>query len=180
VVFSGWNKLVRNNKREVITVHNGSYGRKDRLIKEKRHDVYQERHKWPEPTECAKCGALFKNGRWSWAAPPLGKANKAICPACRRVIDNYPAGYVDIKGAFFEEHRDEILNLMLNVEKQEKDEHPLERIISVVEAKDHTSVTTTGIHLARRIGEALGRAYNGDLSFQYADAEARIRVAWQR
>lgn len=37
----------------------GSYRRKDRLIKEKRHDAYQEQHKWPGPTECAQCGALF-------------------------------------------------------------------------------------------------------------------------
>jgi hypothetical protein len=46
--------------------------------------------------------------------------------------------------------------------------------------QNHTLVTTTGIHVARRIGEALGRAYKGDLSYQYADGEKRIRVYWQR
>lgn len=45
---------------------------------------------------------------------------------------------------------------------------------------DHTAITTTGIHLARRLGEALAKAYKGELSFHYADAEDTIRVSWQR
>ena len=67
-----------------------------------------------------------------------------------------------------------------NIEKQEKDQYPLERIMSITDEKGHTQVTTTGIHIARRIGEALSKAYKGDLSYQYADAEKRIRVYWQR
>jgi NMD protein affecting ribosome stability and mRNA decay len=158
----------------------GSYGRRDRLIKEKRHDVYQERNKWPEPTLCTECGALFVGGRWSWQAASSAQTNKTICPACRRIADNYPAGYVEIKGSFFDEHRDEIISLILNIEKREKDERPLERIISIVGAKDYATVTTTGIHIARRIGEALSRAYKGGLSFQYATAAQSIRVYWER
>jgi hypothetical protein len=149
------------------------------LIKEKRHDTYQEQGKWREPTRCTECGALFMNGRWSWQRT-LEEVNTAICPACRRIADNYPAGYVDIKGSFFKEHRDEILNLILNVEKSEKEDHPLERIISTVGANGAISITTTGIHLARRIGEALSRAYKGELSIQYAEGEESIKVSWQR
>ena len=158
---------------------NNSPGRKDRLIKEKRHDVYQETHKWPEPTWCTTCGALFSNGRWSWQEAPA-KAHETLCPACRRIADHYPAGYIEIKGSFFAEHQDEILNLIHNVEKQEKSEHPLERIISITVESEHPLVTTTGIHLARRIGEALSRAYKGELSFQYLEGEESIRVNWQR
>lgn len=155
------------------------YGRQDRLLKEKRHDTYKERGKWPEPTLCKECGALFINGRWSWGKLPI-KANKALCPACRRISDNLPAGYIELKGIFFQEHYDEILNLTRNVEQQEKNERPLERIMAIIDEKDHTLVTTTGIHIARRIGEALSRSYNGDLSFQYAEGEQNIRVYWQR
>ncbi len=154
-------------------------GRQDRLLKEKRHDTYKERGKWPEPTLCKECGALFVNGRWSWGKPPT-KANEVLCPACRRTSDNLPAGYIELKGAFFQEHYDEILNLTRNIEQQEKSEHPLERIMAIIDEKDHTLVTTTGIHIARRIGEALSRSYNGDLSFQYAEGEKSIRVYWQR
>jgi hypothetical protein len=34
----------------------------------------------------------------------------------------------------------------------------------------------TGIHLARRIGEALKHAYQGDLDFTYGDGEKGIRM----
>ena len=157
----------------------GSYGRKDRLIKEKRHDTYQARGKWPEPTICTKCRALFVNGRWSWQKLP-DETNETICPACRRMTDNYPAGYVEIKGTFFSEHRDEITNLVLNVERRESSQHPLERIISITGGDDHTLITTTGLHLARRIGQALSSACKGELSVQYGEAEHVIRVSWKR
>ena len=157
----------------------GLYGRKDRLIKEKRHDVYQTTDKWPEPTRCPECGALFVNGRWSWKETSE-ETYKTVCPACQRIADCYPAGYIEIKGEFFKEHRDEIFNLIHNIEKQEKDQHPLERIMSIADEKKHTLVTTTGIHIARRIGEALSRSYKGDFSFQYVQGEKIIRVYWQR
>jgi hypothetical protein len=157
----------------------GLYGRKDRLIKERRHDAYQEREKYPEPTLCPQCGALYVNGRWTWKNKPA-QTYKTVCPACRRIAANYPAGFITVSGSFFPEHQHEVMNLILNEEKREKGAHPLERIISIVGAGDHTAVTTTGIHLARRIGDALHRAYDGHLSFRYADAERSIRVYWQR
>jgi NMD protein affecting ribosome stability and mRNA decay len=154
-------------------------GRQNRLIKEKRHDAYQQRGKWREPTLCPECGALFTNGRWNWGKAPAN-ANSTLCPACRRILDNLPAGYIQLKGEFFQNHYDEILNLTRNIEQQEKNERPLERIMAIADESDHTMVTTTGIHIARRIGEALSRSYNGDFSFQYADGEKSIRVSWQR
>lgn len=157
----------------------GTHGRRDRLVKQKQHDVYRPREKWPEPTQCTQCGAAFMKGRWSWDLPQ-GRVNKAVCPACRRIADGYPAGIIEIKGAFFDGHRDEMVRMMRNVEELEKDAHPLERIMAVTEDESHTLVTTTGVHLARRLGEALARAYKGDLSFQYGDGEQSIRLQWQR
>ncbi len=157
----------------------GAHGRKDRLIKEKLHNVYREGDKSPGPVVCQECGVLHANGRWSWEEAPE-QAGETICPACRRIADRYPAGYIELSGSFFDERRDEVLNLVRNVEEREKAERPLERIMMVEAGQNHTLVTTTGIHVARRIGEALGRAYKGDLSYQYADGEKRIRVYWQR
>ena len=153
--------------------------RKNKLIKEKRHDVFKEKGSWPEPTLCTDCGALYVKGRWSWKKPPE-RVHETICPACRRIAGNLPAGYVEIRGLFFPKHCDEILNLIRNTEKDEKRSHPLERIIEIEYSKDHTLITTTGVHVARRIGEALSRAYQGNLSFQYGKAEKRIRVYWRR
>ena len=160
-------------------MNKGLLDRKDRLIQEKRHDAYQEGHKWPESTHCTQCGALFVRGRWSWQEPPE-TVSETICPACRRIADHCPAGHIEISGPFFAEHHEEILNLIHNVEKQEKEEHPLERIMAIITEKEPTLVTTTGLHLARRLGEALTHAYKGDLSFRYADDETSIRVYWQR
>jgi len=157
----------------------GRVGRKDRLIKEKKHDMYMTRSKIPTSTWCSKCGAVFMNGRWTWVDKP-DQVHESICPACHRIIDNYPAGVIELQGDFYMGHRDEIVNLISNVESQEKQAHPMERIISITQAQKSSVVTTTGVHLARRIGEALSRSYKGEYNFQYADQDKSIRVFWKR
>lgn len=155
------------------------YGRRDRLVKEKRHDTYKEDKKWPEPTACTECNSVYLEGRWTWYEPPVN-ANKVLCPACQRISENYPAGYLELKGSFFPQHRQEMLNLIHNEEKLEKSAHPLERIMAMQEEDELILITTTGIHIARRIGEAISRAYQGDLTFTYGDGEKTIRVFWNR
>jgi hypothetical protein len=154
-------------------------GRQDKLIQEERHDTYKEQEKWPEPTVCSECNAVFLEGRWAWNEP-AAKANAIVCPACQRIKDGFPAGYLEIKGAFFGSHREELLNLVNNLEAQEKGEHPMERLMAISTEADQTLITTTGIHLARRIGEALQHAYQGDLTFAYGDGEKIIRMTWIR
>ncbi|NBC18333.1 MAG: ATPase [Bacteroidetes bacterium] len=160
----------------------GTIGQRERF-KSERHDVYQEQKKWPEPTRCPTCGAAFMDGRWTWeTAPP--SAQEVECPACRRIADAYPAGFVEIAGTFFEAHREELIGLIRNAAALEKGEHPLERLMAIERDEDAeaplTLVTTTGVHLARRIGDALARAYEGDLTIQYGDAEHQVRVHWAR
>lgn len=156
-----------------------SYGRKDRLVKERDHDVYRSRTKLPDSTLCPECGAVYMKGRWVWSAPPEG-AKQSTCPACRRIAERFPAGLIRMKGVFFASHRDEIINLVQNIEAKEKANHPLERILAIEERPDCTLVTTTGIHVARGIGSALSSAYNGELSTQYLAGENCIRVSWVR
>lgn len=156
-----------------------AYGRRDRLVKQKRDDVYKARRKWPEPTVCTECAAVFEGGRWLWKERPK-EAHAVVCPACRRIADNYPAGYLEIRGPFFNEHREEILGLVRNVEQQEMAERPLERIVAITDGEGGVSVTTTGIHVARRIGEALARSYKGDFFFQYGEGQKNITARWAR
>jgi uncharacterized protein (UPF0210 family) len=40
--------------------------------------------------------------------------------------------------------------------------HPLQRILEVKDEEGGVRVTTTGRHLGRRIGEALGKSFKGD------------------
>ncbi|MHB8836606.1 MAG: BCAM0308 family protein [Candidatus Methylomirabilia bacterium] len=151
----------------------------NKLIQPQRHDTYKSRGKLQEPTACRECGAVYMEGRWSWAAAPKG-SRKAVCAACRRVADRFPAGRIEIGGEFFMKHRDEVLRLVRNVEAAEKQGRPLERIMAIDDESDQTVVTTTGIHLARRIGESLARSYQGEFDFRYSDGEETIRVSWSR
>lgn len=151
----------------------------NKLIQPQRHDTYKNRGKLHEPTVCSQCGAVYLDGRWSWAAAPSG-ARKAVCAACQRIADRFPAGRIEIGGAFFREHREEILRLVRNVEATEKKERPLERIMAIADDGEQAVVTTTGIHVARRIGESLSRSFQGEFDFRYGDGEDSIRVAWSR
>ena len=155
------------------------YGRRDRLVQEREHDVYHSRTKLPDPAVCNKCGAIYLKGRWVWGEAPLS-ANTATCPACRRIADRFPAGHIELQGTFFNEHREEILNLVHNIEEKEKANHPMERIMQIEQLPGGARVTTTGIHLARGIGSALSSAYNGETSTQYLDGESTVKVAWTR
>jgi hypothetical protein len=166
-------------EKEVGAMDKSSHGRRDRLIQESEHDVYRSSTKLPGPTLCRECGVVYTKGRWVWVEAPEG-AITSVCPACRRIADKFPAGYIEMQGVFFAAHHDEILNLVQNVAQKEKFNHPMERIVAVEEHPESTVVTTTGVHVARGIGAALSNAYNGELSVRYLDSENCIKVRWMR
>ncbi len=151
--------------------------RHDGIFKERVHDAYKAKAKLPEPTVCSQCGAVFHEGRWQWRQAPAN-AHQETCPACHRIHDHYPAGFLTMKGEFFKSHRAEIMHLVRNHEKHERAEHPLKRIMEVEEKDGATLVTTTDIHLARGIGEALHHAYQGELEFHYNPEQNLLRVSW--
>ncbi|MBS3935619.1 MAG: ATPase [Sulfuritalea sp.] len=153
--------------------------RHDQLRQERGHDTYKLGGKLCEPAVCGECGAVYAAGRWTWATRPA-EAYQVTCPACRRIRDSYPAGFVRIGGAFFAAHRDEILNLLRHREARERAEHPLSRIIAAADEADGMTITTTDVHLARDLGEALHNAYRGELEFHYNQGENLLRVAWRR
>ncbi len=157
----------------------GKETRRDRTIQEARHDVYQERWKPREPTACPRCGAVFHKGRWNWGVP-AAEAHRSLCPACERMQDHNPAGEVRVRGPFVRAHRDEILGLVHNEEARAKAEHPLSRLMRIVEDKGAVVVTTTDVHLPRRIGEALRHAYQGRLAIRYSKEQEYLRIAWVR
>jgi hypothetical protein len=147
------------------------------IFQERVQDAYKAKGKLREPTACSQCGAVFLEGRWQWQQAPAN-AHRTICPACHRIHDHYPAGFLTMKGEFFRTHRDEIMRLVYNQEQHERKEHPLKRIMEVEERDDITLVTTTDIHLVRGIGEALHRAYKGELGFNYNPEQNLLRVSW--
>ena len=142
-------------------------------------DPYRAAAKPPEPTTCPKCHATFTSGRWTWNKAPQD-AHHQLCPACQRIHDRFPAGYVTVKGAFLAEHRDEIVALIHDHEKKEKAERPLQRIMAIDDTREGLEVTTTDSHLARGIAEALHGAYKGELKLRYSRDENLLRASWKR
>lgn len=159
--------------------------RRDQLREDDEHDSYRLRQKPPEPSACSGCGAVFHAGRWQWGQPPRN-AVEVICPACQRIHDHFPAGFVHIGGEFFAAHREELLSLIRHHAEKARSEHPLARLIDICDEDTHGDdvqgmlITTTDIHLARDLGEALHHAYHGELAFHYNEAENLLRVHWRR
>lgn len=155
------------------------HGRHDRGGFEQIHDPYVARTKPAEPSVCGDCGAVWHDGRWQWLTRP-DNAHELRCPACQRVHDRVPAGYLSLGGAFLAAHRDEIARLIDHHAERQAAEHPLKRIMATEERADGLVITTTDAHLARGLGEAIEHAYAGTLDYHYVEDDATLRVSWRR
>lgn len=149
------------------------------LSQDSRHDTYRLRGKLPEPTVCPECTAVFHKGRWTWGTRPAD-AHEHPCPACNRIRDKFPAGWITISGPYLASHRVELLGAARNEETAQRADHPLSRIMAVEDHPDRVTITTTDLHLPRRIGEALRRAHNGELTIDHEKGAYLVRVAWTR
>jgi NMD protein affecting ribosome stability and mRNA decay len=158
---------------------NNPRGGRDQLIQDERVDPYRDREKLPDDTRCPGCGAVYREGRWRWITDSTPR-HEARCPACRRIQDGYPAGFLSIRGSFVSAHREEILGLLRNTEAHEKGEHPLHRIMELRESEEGIDVTTTDVHLARGLGRALENAYQGELALDFVEGQSLLRASWTR
>ena len=142
-------------------------------------DPYRRQQKLREGTVCPQCGAVYHEGRWRWTARVEGAAEE-LCAACRRINDKFPAGVVTLRGDFAREHKEEMIHLARHQEEAEKNEHPLNRIISIEEDAHGVVINTTDIHLPRRIGEAVHRAFHGEIEDIFEKDGYFLRVNWTR
>ena len=154
-------------------------GSREQGLPDRREDSYREDAKLPDPAACPVCHASYLKGRWTWSEAPAD-APRHKCPACRRIEDDFPAGYVTLKGDFLPTHRGEILDLVKAREARAKSEHPLQRIIGVKDVSDGIIVTTTDAHLASGIARALHDAFKGELELTYSKDENFLRATWSR
>jgi hypothetical protein len=142
-------------------------------------DPFRLGHRPPESTLCPTCKASFQGGRWTWLKAPADSYEQ-ICPACQRIHDHFPAGYLGIKGDFFAKNRDEMVAFIQNFEKTEKADRPLQRIMAIEERKDGVEITTTDSQLARGLAEAVHETFKGDLKLRYSRDENLVRANWKR
>ncbi|WP_349570347.1 BCAM0308 family protein [Azotobacter salinestris] len=157
--------------------------RHDQLYQQDVHDPYLRHWHARGDALCPECGVSYQAGagRWSWEGlDDAEHAERALCPACRRIADKAPAGNLTLAGSFVKDHTDEICNLLHNTESLEKREHPLERLMTITDEPEGLVVTTTGIHLANRLGHALEAAFKGHVDYTYSDDRTALRVRWER
>ena len=142
-----------------------------------------------EPAVCASCFARYENRRWT-AAADVHEDNKhlhwkpaftTICPACKQIESQVPGGYLNITGAFFDRHRDEIEHLLRNQATHAAQDNPLARIISWEPVETGgLNITTTTEHLVQRLGRALEKAYDGETKYDFSHENKLARVSWHR
>jgi len=154
-------------------------GRREQRTPLRHGDPYRDTAKEPGTAACPRCGSTYHAGRWTWNAAPEG-AESRTCPACQRIEQKLPAGYVSIGGPFFAAHRDEVLRLVGAVERREREAHPLQRVIAIEDRAGGALVTTTDAHLARGLAVALHDAFKGELELQFAKDENAVRAWWKR
>ena len=158
----------------------------------KRVDYEAGRHRArrasPEPAVCETCGALYVGRRWTlpgtaeespkhkdWRHPRI-----TTCPACKRIKDDLPSGFLHLKGRFLTEHRSEIERLLRAEASRAAVDNPLARIMKLNQAGAELIVTTTTEHLAKRLGEALEKSCSGKIRYDFSHENKLARVYWRR
>ena len=142
-----------------------------------RADSYQGTTKKADSMVCDACDVVYHGGRWYWGAPPFGEVRGGLCPACQRARDGYPAGTIRLTPAMTA-HED-LVPMMRHLERSEVAEHPLERILTIEMRREGMLVTTTGLHIARRIVTHLERRFHARARVHY-DETHTLHVDWAR
>lgn len=158
----------------------------------KRVDHQAGRHRGPKaargPRICEGCGAVYAKRRWTFDARPqirslqaIAIPDKTLCPACRMAAEGQFAGEVRVSGAFVAGHWAEIEHLIRNEAERAVEDNPLGRILRLEHAAaDRAIVTTTTEHLAKRLGQALHKAMQGEVHYQFSHENKFAHVTWSR
>jgi NMD protein affecting ribosome stability and mRNA decay len=147
--------------------------------------------------ECPECRAVFYRKRWSFPEIPSSPTRKStgagpkkptkhvlvpqifVCPACRKLRDGYPEGFLKIHWPNWEAHKPEVLGLIHNEEHQAVRKNPLERIMTIRTRPDGADIETTTEHFAQRLGKHLDRAFKGSIEYRWSHKDKCVRVVWQ-
>lgn len=142
-----------------------------------------------EPAKCSVCGAIYSDRRWTLPDTPRNRGKHkhwhpvtiTICPACKKIKDVLPAGFLYVRGDFLLSHRQEIEHLLDKEAERTSVDNPLARIMGrQTDENGRLVITTTTEHLAQRLGHALEKAYGGKVQYNFAHENKMARVYWHR
>jgi len=161
-----------NPQRRRSTQRIAGHAQEDHIL-----DPYQHRQKLAEDTLCPECGAVFHGTRWQRSAAKKD-APQRMWPACRRTAAGFPAGIVILRGLISRSQREDLVGLVRHQEEAEKTSIRSTGSSASTMIRRGLVITTTDIHLPRRIGEAVKRAFHGALEIDFDENEYFVRVDW--
>ena len=132
---------------------------------------------------------MYANRRWTAASSTstksqdehLSPAQATLCPACKQQRTGEPRGFVFLDGDFFSSHAEEIEQLLRNEAKRAAEDNPLARAMEFKRGDGHKlTVSTTTEHLAQRLGQALEKAFDGSVHYDFSHENKLARVNWRR
>ena len=132
---------------------------------------------------------MYSSRRWTASRSTLTKspdehlapAQTTLCPACKQQRTGEPRGFVFLDGDFFSSHAEEIEQLLRNEAKRAAADNPLARIMELKPGDGHKlTVSTTTEHLAQRLGQALEKAFDGSVHYDFSHENKLARVSWRR
>lgn len=149
-------------------------------------DPYIPDQHFEDGTVCSQCGAIYRNQHWqrdesaSRTLIAAGTPHQVVCPGCRKIADHDPQGIVTLRGDYWPQHRDEILNLIRHEEQRGTHTNPLERVMDIREEEGSLVIETTNEKLAQRIGRQIHKAHHGHVDYRWSDTNHLVRVYWER
>ena len=175
----------------MLNPHSGLRNENPRAVKPRdqiqdANNPYIPEFHFPDGTVCSHCGAVYHNQHWNRddrkrdALLATGAANTVVCPGCKIIAERNPQGIVYLSGDYWQQHREDIINLIRNEETRGMNTNPLERIVDIREEDDGIIVETTNTKLAQHIGRAIEKAHKGTIDYRWPDGDHLLRVYWER
>jgi NMD protein affecting ribosome stability and mRNA decay len=135
----------------------------------------------PEPTVCARCGAVFLRKTWrhdhALSDDQIEGRHWGFCPACQQVSRREGQGRLLIRGSAATKNRDAIHKRILNVVARAGKTQPERRVVSIDARDDGLEVLTTSQKLAHRLAHELKKAFGGRAAYMWSD-DGSLFATW--
>lgn len=135
------------------------------------HSRKQVAKKAADSLVCDDCGVVQHGGRWYWGALAIGFVRGCVCPACKSIRERRPMGTLRIPMPLVDS-TNEVMEFVRSAGSAEQAEHPLERLMDVVERDGELWITTTGAHLVRRLVTQLRHRFHSKPKIHYDESGA--------
>jgi hypothetical protein len=128
---------------------------------------------------CPKCGVVLEGGVWRWGNQTPLICKQALCPACQQIKEEKPAGFLSIKGSYFQENRSTMMSFISRQIEEQLTQKPLSRLMSLEElSKEMVILSFTDSELPQLLAEAIAQQFEALVDSSQANRNGIVRVSW--